>query len=604
MNPSIPDLEMPNVHVPPPYSSNFGKSKPQYDANRNEPPIMGGAGQFKFDSDRYKNHYDHGYGRRQGGSGYRQHNQRPYYYSGYEVDKPDPGRISRGNWRYDRDQSRSGYGKYGYGREGGYSYNERHQQQSRYGYSRSKSYNYASNHGRGQMHRPTSRQAFPTKSSDSYKGTPRRVPGSYNDKLTSPTIHNDGGNGNPRQRRSPEARRFNSNNYRGGRQNSGKNWKNGTLYLLKGNFKGTSFRELKDAIMEKCTDCWIVAQKHTSTLVRSSLPMDELLKNFEDFVFNGNKIELTEASNRERGNKVKGERKRPQGPRVNKTNFEIRMVDFKIENIPSQDAVRNALQFAGVEVEITSTLNSGKILKGSYTSPMSKIDFKIFNGLKIGVGIVDKVGYKKKSRVLTFKVVPDYGLLYLSNLPHDYSTASLKKELKKCINYELSIKSLKDGNAEVIFRPKVFEIEELLANLTIDEKLVDVKKAQTPKKSDQAKVVKLPEKINPTKLNELLMQLSPIEASFGGKEFTLKFNVVDHLEKSIEDRVADLLPKPETTRKESWAEEKEKDDEEKLEVPIVFGSTDIREKQKGVKRKQPSETGNESVWVRPTGESY
>merc|ERR1712058_107212 len=134
------------------------------------------------------------------------------------------------------------------------------------------------------------------------------------------------------------------------------------------------------------------------------------------------------------------------------------------------------------------------------------------------------------------KVVPDYGLLKLSNLPNEFSTASLKKELKKCLNCELSIKSLKDGDAEVIFRPKVFDIEQLLANLTIDEKNVGVELVKETKTID--KVVKLTEK----------------------------------------------------------------DDEEKLEAPIMFGSTDIRERQKGVKRKQPSEAGN--VWVRPTGESY
>jgi len=259
------------------------------------------------------------------------------------------------------------------------------------------------------------------------------------------------------------------------------------------------------------------------------------------------------------------------------------------------------LQSAGFEEsKVIQTLNSGKMLKGALTCQVSKIDKNKFNGLKIGGGVVDKVSINKRSKVpvLALKVVPDYGLLKLSNLPNEFSIAGLKKELKKCLYCELSIKSLKDGDAEVIFRPKVFDIEQLLANLTIDEKNVGVELVKETKTID--KVVKLPEKVDSSKFNDLLMELTPIEAFYGGKEFTLKFRVDEEKIKLVEEKVADLLPKPEPTRKESWAEEKEKDDEEKLEAPIMFGSTDIRERQKGVKRKQPSEAGN----VRPTGESY
>jgi len=588
MNPSIPDLEMPNVHVPPPYSPNVGN----YDANGNKPSMMDGTGQFKSGSSRFNNHYDHGYGRRQGGSGYRQHSQRPNYYSGYGYDKPNYGRrVSSGNWRYDRDGSGSGYRQ-----DDGYNINRYQQQsQSGYGYSRAKSYNYAANHGRGQMHRAPSSRPFPTNSTGGYKGTPRRVSGngSYKDSSVSPRLGNDGD-----QRRSPVTRK--NNNYdRGARHYSGTKRRSGSLYLLNGTFKETSFRELKDALMEKCTDCWIIKQWDSKILVRSSLPMEELLKNFEDFVFNGNKVEVTTAPKRESSSNMDERRRKSKGS--SRTNFEIRMVDFKNGNIPNQDAVRNVLQSAGFEEsKVIQTLNSGKMLKGALTCQVSKIDKNKFNGLKIGGGVVDKVSINKRSKVpvLALKVVPDYGLLKLSNLPNEFSTASLKKELKKCLNCELSIKSLKDGDAEVIFRPKVFDIEQLLANLTIDEKNVGVELVKETKTID--KVVKLPEKVDSSKFNDLLMELTPIEAFYGGKEFTLKFRVDEEKIKLVEEKVADLLPKPEPTRKESWAEEKEKDDEEKLEAPIMFGSTDIRERQKGVKRKQPSEAGN----VRPTGESY
>jgi len=591
MNPSIPDIEMPNVHVPPPYSPNVGN----YDANGNKSSMMDGTGQFKSGSNRFNNHYDHGYGRRQGGSGYRQHSQRPNYYSGYGYDKPNSGRrVSSGNWRYDRDGS-------GYRQDGGYT--NRNQQQSGNGYSRSISYNYAANHGRGQMHRAPSSRPYPTNSTGGYKGTPRRVSGngSYKDNSVSPRLGNDGYNGNRThdQRRSPVTRK--NNNYdRGARRHySGTKRKSGSLYLLNGTFKETSFRELKDALMEKCSDCWIIKQRDSNILVRSKLPMEELLKNFEDFVFNGSKVEVTTAPKRESSSNKDGRKMKPKLPIM--TNFEIRMVDFKKGNIPNQDAVRNVLQSAGFEAsKIIHTLNSGKMLKGTLTCQVSKIDVNKLNGLKIGGGVVDKVSINKRSKVpvLALKVVPDYGLLKLSNLPNEFSTASLKKELKKCLNCELSIKSLKDGDAEVIFRPKVFDIEQLLANLTIDEKNVGAELVEKTKTID--KVVKLPEMIDSSKFNDLLAELTPIEACYGGKEFTLKFKVDEEKIKSVEEKVVDLLPKPETTRKESWAEEKEKDDEEKLEAPIMFGSTDIRERQKGVKRKQPSETGN----VRPTGESY
>ena len=356
--------------------------------------------------------------------------------------------------------------------------------------------------------------------------------------------------------------------------------------------------QLRGILAEKGLNRWFYIRniKDGKAIVDVIEEYEEIVDKLKDLKFDENTVEISKTE-------PKNVDPKPKPVPVNEdkasgfVQVEMKFVDLKA-NI-DDETLQSCLKKVGFEppvfIEHTENGRSFKLFDGG---PFKDVKEKL-RSLKIldsEVSVNDKQGI----RFLSVNVSPAAGHLKLENIPDDCSSKKLRSELRKKLYFEMDIGKIENGSVDVKYKPKKIVVPEKLAGLNIDGKKIYIKEVE---KQEDATIPKLSTYDIPKSCLEnetftkILSEFSPSELLVQEAFFSLKFKFSSSVEmKTIQDAIDILVAKdnPVTRNANSKNDATEiikelvndtiddvtAKDEPKIEVPVIFGSTDIRERTK------------------------
>ena len=354
--------------------------------------------------------------------------------------------------------------------------------------------------------------------------------------------------------------------------------------------------QLRGILAEKGLNRWFYIRniKDGKAIVDVIEEYEEIVDKLKDLKFDENTVEISKTE-------PKNVDPKPKPVPVNEdkasgfVQVEMKFVDLKA-NI-DDETLQSCLKKVGFEppvfIEHTENGRSFKLFDGG---PFKDVKEKL-RSLKIldsEVSVNDKQGI----RFLSVNVSPAAGHLKLENIPDDCSSKKLRSALRQKLYFEIDIGKIENGSVDVKYKPKKIVVPEKLAGLTIDGKKIDIKEVE---KQEDATIPKLSTYDIPKSCLEnetftkILSEFSPSELVVQEAFFSLKFKFSSSVEmKTIQDALDILVAKGVTRNAKSKNDATEiikelvndaiddvtAKDEPKIEVPVIFGSTDIRERTK------------------------
>jgi len=355
---------------------------------------------------------------------------------------------------------------------------------------------------------------------------------------------------------------------------------------------GMAMKELRELMKEKEVSHKfdILYIRENKAFVKAVEKFEEIVQKLEGLQIKDKKVEITEKELRVR-------KLRSYSQEV----F-IRMVFVNPSSIPDRKSLESSLK--NLDLGPPQVFND-KHEDGSLSFKLincgnaKELKVKLRN-LKIEKGEVSSVNTTSTPGSIIVKVQPASGHLKLNNIPEDCDAKKLKLKLKQMLSYGIEVKNIENGNADVAYKPKNMVILEKLSGLKIGEQELGIKEVEGGEESIEGAVgVPFPKSFTIKQLGNFLGDLIPAEIVLKQNSFSLNFSVESKAMGKIQEKVSNFQSKPKKSKKKkpkrrSWADEKEKEDEEnnkaseinqnepKIDVPVVFGSTDIRERRKSV----------------------
>ena len=354
---------------------------------------------------------------------------------------------------------------------------------------------------------------------------------------------------------------------------------------------GIAMKELRDVLKDReiSSQLNIVHIKDSKALVKATEKFEEVKKKLEGLQIEDQDIEVTEVE-------LKANKPRSSLPAY------VKLIFASPTALPSKKTVEASLK----------TLDLGSPLSFKVRHEEGMLTFKLVNcgptkevkaklkSMKIKNGEVTKAFTTSKPGSIIVKVQPPSGHLKVENIPEDCDAKKLRQKLKQKLSYEIEVKPIENGKADVVYKPKNMVILEKLSGLTIEEHELGIKEVEVcDETSDEVVGVPFPKAFSIKQLGKFLGDLIPTEIFLKEDSFSLNFNAESKVLRKIQDKVSNFKNTKSKAKKKpnrgSWAEEKEKEDEEnnktseinqneepKIDAPVMFGSTDIRERRKSV----------------------
>jgi len=287
--------------------------------------------------------------------------------------------------------------------------------------------------------------------------------------------------------------------------------------------------------------------------------------------------------------------KSPRGMSPSDKTVKVKMIFHNLPNLPDIELISAALTKVGLEPpkSIEDRADSNTIFFKLKSANDMKAKLRKLKVDKGEVTSINMVKSKFKGIMAILKVHPMAGYLKLDNIPEDCDINKLKEKIKKKLGYQIGIKTIENGKADVFYKPKAATMLERLAGLTIADKEILVSEVDEGEDDMEeetvAAKVQCPKALVGNKLTNLLKNLEPSEIQFKSNSFLIRFNAKPKALKALKEKVENFEnTKVAKKEKSTWSEEKEQeerlgkvdDSSEKTPVATHFGSMDIREKQK------------------------
>ena len=323
---------------------------------------------------------------------------------------------------------------------------------------------------------------------------------------------------------------------------------------------------------------------------------EEIVDKLKDLKFDENTVEISKTEPKNVDPKPK-----PMPENEDKASgfvkVEMRFVDLKT-NI-DDETLQSCLMKVGFEPpKFIEHTENGRSFKLFDVGPFKDVKEKL-RSLKIldsEVSVNDKEGI----RFLSVNVSPAAGHLRLENIPDDCSSKKLRSELRQKLYFEMNIGKIENGSVDVKYKPKKMVVLEKLAGLTISGKKIDIKEVEELEEATNPKLstYDIPKScLQHETFTKILSEFSPSEIVVQEAFFSLKFKISSSVEMKTIQKLVDILvtkdnPVTRNANRKNDAMEIVKqlvndtiddvtaEDEPKIEVPVIFGSTDIRERNK------------------------